>query len=237
MTPELLVLAGGFGTRLRSAVSEVPKPLAPVEGRPFLHYLIEQWIVQGISHFCFLLHHQAEQIEQYLAEEQVTGLLKGCKIDTVIEPEPMGTGGAVAFAVRKLGLAGSFLVVNADTWLGSGIRQISMTQPPALAAVRMNDAGRYGAVHIEQDTVLAFREKHENAGAGLINAGLYHLTADVFLQWDGRPFSLEKDLFVHLAASGRLHAVSLDTPFIDIGIPEDYFRFCHWIRSEKKETL
>ena len=121
---QLLVLAGGFGTRLRSVVSEVPKPLAPVRHKPFLYYLVEQWMAQGVRSFTFLLHHEAERIEYFLDSEKREGILTGCELRTLTEPQPLGTGGAVAFAVRQFALEGSFLIANADTWLGSGIHQV-----------------------------------------------------------------------------------------------------------------
>lgn len=238
MRPQtLLVLAGGFGTRLRSAVADVPKPLAPVAGRPYLHYLVEQWIAQGVTKLIFLLHHQADLIETFLASWQSEGFAKDVEIITLTEPEPMGTGGAVAFAVRQCRLQESFMVANADTWLGSGVAQIAETTAPAMAIVRVENSERYGSVRIENDKVLAFKEKQDSAGQGWINAGLYHLHADVFQAWDGKPFSLERELFPQLAADKQLHAVRLDTDFIDIGIPDDYFRFCRWIESGKAGVL
>jgi D-glycero-alpha-D-manno-heptose 1-phosphate guanylyltransferase len=228
----LLVLAGGFGTRLRSAVADVPKPLAPVMNRPYLHYLIENWIAQGVDRFIFLLHHQADLICAFLQALQNEGHLKDCQINTVTEPQPLGTGGAVAYAVRELEMMGPFLVANADTWLEFGIGQIAAASVPAIGIVQVANSERYGRVRTEHGSVVSFEEKQAIAGAGWINAGLYHLHADLFGDWDGEPFSLERELFPKLVGGG-LRAVPLQTEFIDIGIPEDYFRFCRWIESGK----
>jgi D-glycero-alpha-D-manno-heptose 1-phosphate guanylyltransferase len=233
----LLVLAGGFGTRLRSAVSAVPKPLAPVMGQPYLTYLLESWRSQGVTSFTFLLHHQADKIVDFLAEAQKSGLLAGCAVRTLVEPQPLGTGGALAYAVRELAMMGSFLVANADTWVGGGIKQLSAAPAPALAVIRVPNSERYGHVRIESNKISAFEEKQSSSGPGLINAGLYHLDADMFREWDGRPFSLERELFPKWVSANRLTAVSLETDFIDIGIPEDYFRFCRWIESKKVGVL
>jgi D-glycero-alpha-D-manno-heptose 1-phosphate guanylyltransferase len=233
----LLVLAGGFGRRLRSAVSEVPKPLAPVIGQPYLHYQIENWVDQGITQLAFLLHYEADLIEAFLEEQQKQKKFRSCKIRTVKESQPLGTGGAVAFAVQQLGLAGSFLVANADTWLSTGIKKVFDTDMPAMATVWVENSERYGSVQIEENKVVAFEEKQNSSGPGLINAGLYHLHANLFQGWNGRPFSLERELFPKLANEGRLKFVSLETDFIDIGVPEDYFRLCRWIESEKKGVL
>jgi NDP-sugar pyrophosphorylase family protein len=231
----LLVLAGGFGKRLRSAVSDVPKPLAPVNGRPFLSYQIENWLGQGVSHLSFLLHYEATSIEIFLESYQKE--FENCEIRALKESQPLGTGGAVAFAVQQCQLTGEFLVANADTWLQSGVQKVFEAEVPALATVRVENSERYGSVQIEKNKVVAFKEKQDSSGMRLINAGLYHLHADLFRDWNGRPFSLERELFPKLANSSKLKSVFLETDFIDIGIPEDYYRLCHWIESGKKGVL
>ena len=233
----LLVLAGGFGTRLQSAVSEVPKALAPVANIPFLHYQIEHWIKQGINAFVFLLHHQSNLIIEFLKHQQ-NKLLNGCQVDWLIEPEPMGTGGAVAFAVEQLHISCNFLLSNADTWLGNGIQQILEASSQAMAVVKVSDGGRYGCVEFDAHSIVqAFHEKLSNNAPGFINAGLCLLHPDLFKGWHKKPFSLEQLLFPSWAKSGILTAVTLNTDFIDIGIPEDYFRFSRWIESGKKGEL
>ena len=233
----LLILAGGFGTRLRSAVSDVPKPLAPVDARPYLAYLIDGWYAQGARSLVFLLHHQAGLISEFLAESQAADQWPGCAICTLVEPEPMATGGAVAYAVRELGLTGSFLVANADTWLGAGLAAVASAPAPAMAVIGVQDTARYGRVRVESDKIASFEEKQSSSGAGLINAGLYHLKADSFCNWDGLAFSMERELFPAMVGAKALTAVALETEFIDIGIPEDYFRFCRWIGSNMTGTL
>lgn len=234
---KLLVLAGGFGTRLQSAVSGLPKALAPVCGVPFLHLQIENWIDQGIKSFVFLLHHQADLIIAFLEKEQ-GGLLKDCEVSWITEPVPMGTGGALAYAVNQLGISGGFLATNADTWLGTGMQDVSRADSPAMAVVRVENAGRYGSVQCDgKNFITDFREKNRESGAGLINAGLCHLNAALFRNWDQVPFSLESTSFPAWGAQGLLKAVPLQTNFIDIGIPEDYFRFCRWIKAGKIGAL
>jgi D-glycero-alpha-D-manno-heptose 1-phosphate guanylyltransferase len=234
----LLVLAGGFGTRLRTAVSAVPKALAPVADRPYLYYLIENWVEQGVTSLTFLLHYQADLIEGFLESWQSMGKTpSNCAVRTVIEPRPLGTGGAIAFAVQQLEITGSFLAANADTWLGSGIQQVSNARAPAMAVVRVENSERYGSVRVEQNTVTGFDEKQHSGGAGWINAGLYHLHAAQFQDWNCQPFSLEREMFPALANAGQLKAIPLGTEFIDIGVPEDYFRFCRWIESGKLSAL
>jgi D-glycero-alpha-D-manno-heptose 1-phosphate guanylyltransferase len=236
--PELLVLAGGFGTRLRAAVADVPKPLAPVCGQPFLRYQLESWVAQGITRMTFLLHHQAALIEDFLTAVRGAGWLRGCELRTLTEPRPLGTGGAIAYAIGELKIAGSVLVTNADTWLGAGIQELSTASAPAVAVLHVADSGRYGAVRVDAESrIVAFDEKRANAGAGWINAGLYHLHPEQFRDWSGEPFSIEREVFPRLAEERCLTAMPLVADFIDIGVPVDYFRFCRWIESGKSGLL
>ena len=150
----------------------------------------------------------------------------------------MDTGGAVAYAVKQLNLSGDFLLTNADTWLGAGVQDISRSAAPSMAVLSLRDASRYGQVQFnDQFNVTAFSEKSSSQGPGWINAGLCHLNADLFKNWDGQQFSLERILFPELAGRGALKAVPLQTDFIDIGIPDDYFRFCRWIASSREGKL
>jgi len=234
---KLLVLAGGFGTRLQSVVAQVPKALAPVGHVPFLYLQIENWISQDLRSFVFLLHHQADLIIQFLESEQ-NRLLKGCEVKWVIEPKPMDTGGAVAHALEQLKLTEDFLLTNADTWLGNGIRLVAQSTVPSMAVLRVSNSNRYGQVEFdEQLKVTTFIEKSNAQGSGWINAGLCHLNADMFQSWYGRPFSLERVLFPQLAGEGVLGTVALQTDFIDIGIPADYLRFSNWIKNDRKGIL
>ncbi|WP_162142353.1 sugar phosphate nucleotidyltransferase [Laribacter hongkongensis] len=234
---KLLVLAGGFGTRLQSMLPGIPKALAPVGEVPFLELQLENWVAQGVRSFVFLLHHQADQITGFLGTVK-NGLLKDCEVMSLVEPAPMDTGGAVAYAVRELGLNGDFLVTNADTWLGSGIRELTASRAPAIAVIRLDDSSRYGQVQFDDShRVAAFTEKNAMGAPGWINAGLCRLRAGIFDNWDGSKFSLERQTFPELVQRGELRAVAIEPDFIDIGIPEDYQRFCRWIEAGRKGTL
>ena len=170
-------------------------------------------------------------------EQLLGGSLGGVQIRVVVEPMPLGTGGAVANAVQKLKIKGNFLVTNADTWLDDGIRTLANACAPAMGIVEVEDTRRYGKVSVHDGKVRSFGEKQESNGRGWINAGLYHLGSDLFAAWDGLPYSIERDVFPGLAKSGCLCAMPLNTGFIDIGVPEDYFRFCRWIESGKRGVL
>jgi NDP-sugar pyrophosphorylase family protein len=234
---KLLVLAGGFGTRLKSVVSDVPKALAPVGGETFLHLQIEHWVSQGINSFVFLLHHQADLIVDFIKIEK-DGLFKGCDVQWIIEPTPMDTGGALAYAIQQLNISGDFMVSNADTWLGAGVSEVRQENSPSIAVLNVPDASRYGSVKFNEEGIItAFIEKSDLVGGGWINAGLSHLHTDLFKDWDRQPFSLERDKFPLWVSQGILKAVPLEFSFIDIGIPDDYFRFCRWIELKKVGML
>jgi D-glycero-alpha-D-manno-heptose 1-phosphate guanylyltransferase len=225
----LLVLAGGFGTRLRSVVSDVPKPLAPIGNLPFLYYQIKNWRAQGQNTFIFLLHNQANLIIDFLTSE-ANGLLESCDVKYVIEPTPLGTGGAVAYSIDYLNIKTSFLVTNADTWLGTGVAEVLNCSGPAMAVVRVDDAGRYGSVDIVDGYIDSFHEKSQNCSSAWINAGLCKLDPVIFANWNKKPFSLEQEIFPKLALARQLEAVKLETDFIDIGIPSDYNKFKSFIK-------
>ena len=233
---KMLILAGGFGTRLRNFVRDVPKPLAPVGSKPFLHYQVEHWIAQGARSFVFLLHHQPELIECFIEERRST-LLASCEVKSIIEPQPLDTGGAVANAVRQLGLDGEFIVTNADTWLGSGVRELTNAGSDTMVVVRQWEVSRYGLVDIDAGFLCGFREKVESMGAGWINAGMVLLRAEHFRKWNGQRLSLEKDVFPELIAARQLKVLPLELDFIDIGVPADYLRFCRWQESGREGSL
>ena len=218
-------------------MSDVPKALAPVNGVPFLRFQLENWIRQGLTSFVFLLHHEAKVIITFLEKEK-QGLLANCEVDWIIESSPLGTGGAIANAVSVLNISGSFMVTNADTWLGTGMQALALAGSPAMAVVRVEDARRYGGVQFDDlNIVRRFVEKRALAQPGWINAGLYHLDATLFKDWDAEPFSLETTSLVSWGNQGILKATPIEADFIDIGIPDDYFRFCRWMETQRASTL
>lgn len=233
----LLILAGGLGTRLKTAIADVPKALAPIGDVPFLQLQLENWITQGLREFTFLLHHQANQIITFLRSQQ-TDLLKYSQVNFIIEPKPLDTGGSIAHAVKKLDLKEDFLLTNADTWLSGGIYEMMQSCSPSMAVVSLQDVGRYGQVHFNHENfVTSFSEKNGYVSAGWINAGLCRLNVEHFKNWDCEHFSLERDLFPKLVQKSSLKAVPVHTDFIDIGIPDDYHRFCRWEAAGRLRPL
>ena len=229
-----LVLAGGFGTRLRSLVSDVPKPLAPVAGKPFIVHLIRHWVAQGVDDFIFLLHYEAKKIETVLNELSCRHEFSGVTFRVVIETTPLGTGGAILNAIEFFGITDGFMVANADTWLGSGVEELAGMKSAGLAAVNVENSQRYGSLRCSGGKVISFEEKLASTGQGYVNSGLYNLLPEVFDGFDvGSVFSIETEVFSRLVASRQLGVIRLNESFIDIGVPEDYLKFCKWVELEK----
>lgn len=229
MIDRIIILAGGAGTRLRSAVPDLPKVLAPVAGRPFLEWLIQGLARQGATHFALSLGYRAEAVLDYLADAK--DLPAGLVIDPVVEPDPLGTGGAVQHVARVLGLYGRAVVVNGDTYLSEGLRDLAgadAERDNVVGLVRVAEVARYGRVETDlSGRVTAFLEK-QHSGPGWVNAGICRLDLDTVSRCSNSCFSLESSVLPKLAARGALYAQPLPSRFIDIGIPEDYDRFCAW---------
>ena len=223
MIKEAIVLAGGLGTRLKPVVSDLPKSLAPVSGKPFLAYLLDYAKKQGIEKFIFALGYKTELIEQFVKQY----LLEGSYIFS-IEEEPLGTGGALYKACQQV-TAHNTIVLNADTFFGISLLNLSIVHELRRAACTlalkpMKSFDRYGAVELDKQVITGFSEKKYHA-SGLINGGVYALSMAPFLQKSFPPvFSFEKDYLEKEYRSGHICGMVSDAYFIDIGIPEDYER-------------
>lgn len=234
---KLLVLAGGFGTRLQSVVPQLPKALAPVEDLPFLHFQMENWVRQGVTSFVFLLHYKSEVIIAFL-RQGMESVWQNLDIQWVIEESPLGTGGAIANAVSALKIQGDFLVTNADTWLGFGLRDVIQADAPSIGVVRVADVGRYGSVGFDGlHNVTHFVEKGKVGGCGWVNAGVMRLNDSLFKDECIKAASLETNYFPDWVQLKILKVVLLQCDFVDIGVPEDYYKFCRWIEAGKSERL
>lgn len=224
----LIILAGGFGTRLQSILKGNPKPLADINGVPFLQLLFIEWLEQGFTKFILSLHFESDKIIK-LVEELKKTILVDCEVKFIVEPTPLGTGGAVSFVVNELNLVGDIFIVNADTWIESGYQILDKEEGNFIGVIQFDDISRYGKVVLDDNNkIVRFEEKNENDKSGLINAGVYKLSTNIFAEWDGKAYSLERDLFPNLIHNKLLNGIELKTNFIDIGVPEDYLRFCSW---------
>lgn len=227
-TPALL-LVGGMGTRLRSVVQNVPKPLASVGDKSFLELLIRQLKHQGIRKLVLCTGYLADQVESEFGDGHALDL----EISYSKELEPLGTGGAVKLAQSHIGNASEFLVMNGDSFLEIDLAPFiqfhrDRNALASIALARVEDSSRYGTVQIDGDhKVTGFIEKAGStgpgpgAGPGLINAGVYVFSPEVLSFIPNGRSSLEKDLFPRLIGKG-VYALEHHGMFIDIGTPEDY---------------
>lgn len=220
----LFVLAGGFGTRLKKISGQTPKPLVPVFGKPFIGYLIDEWFKTEISHYTFLLHYEATQIENYLKHKFKNPPAHVLHMNCINEISPMGTGGSVAHALERVA-AEEFIIANADTWLPNGVKSLIKASTPSIGTVFVNDISRFGALVINNGVVNRFQEKTGILAAGNINGGIYKLSRDNFNSCATEKFDLENTILKKLAEKGKLKSVPITGNFIDIGIPEDFSRF------------
>jgi D-glycero-alpha-D-manno-heptose 1-phosphate guanylyltransferase len=221
---EAIILAGGFGTRLREVVSDLPKCMAPVAGQPFLKHVIRYLLSQGIEKFIFSLGYKHEIIEEFLNDQFPT-----INYQVAIEQEPLGTGGALQLACKRA-TETDVIVVNGDTLFKSNLEDafaihIQNKAECTLLLKPMQNFDRYGAVELDDDyTVKNFREK-QFFQTGDINAGVYVLNVESFLDKDfPEKFSFEKDYLEKFYTSKKIFGLISDAYFIDIGIPADFNR-------------
>ena len=219
---DTVVLAGGLGSRLRGVLPDRPKALAPVAGRPFLDHLLDWLAAQGAHRVVLALGVMADQVLAHLARS--AGRWPGLRLDPVVEPAPLGTGGALAFCRCRLG-SDPVLVLNGDSFVELDLAAFVGAWPAldaaaALVAVEVADAARYGRLELSPSgRVRRFLEKAPTPGAGWINAGVYLLAAETLAALPpARPSSLERDLLEALPP-GRIAAWPCGGRFIDIGTP------------------
>lgn len=214
---EVLLLAGGFGTRLGDLTKETPKPVLPVAGVPFLEHLIWNLRRHGLERILISTGYLAHKVEEALGD----GSRYGVRLSYNVETEPLGTGGATKFSRDRLD--DEFFVLNADTLYDCNLWALKAAKTAdvdaAMALRQVPDVARYGECVLQGGRVTAFSEKGRS-GPGLINAGIYWLNQPVLDRLPDGKCSLENDLFAPLALENKLAGVPSDGFFIDIGLPE-----------------
>jgi len=221
---EAIILAGGLGTRLRDAVPDLPKCMAPVNGIPFIAYVIRYLANQGIEHFIFSLGYRSEAFTQFLVET-----LPDKNYTVIIEDEPLGTGGAIRLACSAA-KDSNVLVVNGDSIFKNDLSaqatlHLSKKADCTLALKPMEHFDRYGAVELNNDNSIALFKEKQLVEKGLINGGVYIINVASFLQEQlPEKFSFETEYLQKFYTTRTIVGISQDGYFIDIGIPEDYLR-------------
>lgn len=220
---DVVILCGGLGTRLRSVVSDRPKPMAEVNGRPFLDRLMTYVADYGFRRFILCIGHMGDRIKQYYGERDMHPL-------TVLfseESEPLGTGGAVKHAEPFI-RSDHFLLMNGDSWCPVDLQDLlefhrGKESLASLVLVRVEEADNYGTITLGEDSrVIGFEEKRDIGGDGPVNGGIYLLRKE-FLGFipSERKLSLECDIFPRILTE-RVYGYVTNKRLIDIGVPERY---------------
>jgi len=226
-----IILAGGLGIRLQDVVREVPKPLAPIGSKPFLEYLMDYWIDQGVNHMILSVGYRADQIISHFGNSY-----RNISIEYSVESDPLGTGGGLLLATEKLPPGQShFLLLNGDTYFEVNLGALIQLSESNLAdwsfsLFENDDEQRYTSIELDSaNHIISFvRNNKDVQSSGYVNGGVYWVSKaalNSFEKGSNKFISLEKEIFpwalknnqtmIGLVATGR---------FIDIGIPEDYFR-------------
>lgn len=229
MIQTAIILAGGLGTRLRSVVPDLPKPMAPVNGRPFLEHQLDFWIRQGITSFILSVGFRREMIIGHFGEAYA-----GARIRYAVEEEPLGTGGGLLLAAAELPQGEPFLVLNGDTFFDVPLGRLARFHEDkrsdwTFALFRSDEAGRYMGMQIGADgRVVSLRAQPDGTRHSLVNGGVYLIGAGVLEAAGfsaGQKVSLEDDILPALHSAGcRLYGYEVTGKFIDIGVPHDYAR-------------
>lgn len=228
MSPLAVILAGGLGTRLREAVPQVPKAMAPVAGRPFLEYQLDYWIGQGIPEFVLSVGYRYERIVEHFG-----GSYKNATLRYAIERSPLGTGGGLLHSIREYDITAPFLLLNGDTYFEADwevLKDCAETHNAdwCLSLFRSREENRYMGLGISLDGKIESLASKKAAVGDLANGGVYWVRPDSLrdIAFTGtEKLSLEDDIFpIALASGGRFFGVEFAGTFIDIGIPADYHR-------------
>jgi D-glycero-alpha-D-manno-heptose 1-phosphate guanylyltransferase len=213
----VIILAGGFGTRLSTVVKDVPKPMAPINGKPFLHYIFKELQHQKIKQVVLSVGHLKEVIQDYFQDSYL-----GISIQYAIENEPFGTGGGIKHAFNFV--EDDAFVLNGDTFFDIELSKLKKTDADISIALKpMFNFDRYGTVELNNENrIVSFNEK-KYCEHGLINGGVYYFKKSLFDKIETeRKFSFEKDILEKHLHHLQIQGTVFDNYFIDIGIPEDY---------------
>ncbi|HIC4156564.1 TPA: D-glycero-D-manno-heptose 1-phosphate guanosyltransferase [Campylobacter jejuni] len=225
---QAIILCGGLGTRLKSIIKDIPKPMAPINDKPFLEFIFEYLKKQGIKEVILAVSYKYEVMQEYFKDEFL-----GIKIKYSIEKEPLGTGGAIKEALKFI--KNEAYVLNGDTIFDIDLKKLILNNSKiCLALKQMNDFDRYGTVELDSKNYIKLFKEKEFKKQGLINGGIYFLNKDIFNDFTlQEKFSFEEFLqenYEKLKAKAHI----FDNYFIDIGVPGDYGRFMNDIFTSSK---
>ena len=215
---DVAILAGGMGTRIQGVLGDTPKALALINGKPYLDHLLDWFAGFGVKKIVLCLGHLSDRIVSHVADRP--------DIICVVEPEPLGTGGAIKFARSHL-TSDDVLIINGDTWLEADLCKFLASHkkqacPSSILCLRVDDVSRYGSVKIENEKISMFLEKDPlKSGPGLISAGTYLFSQNSLDQLMETPGGSLEEHFLQSQAPGTIHGfIAASANFIDIGTPE-----------------
>ncbi len=225
-----VVLAGGLGTRLRRAVPDLPKPMAPISGIPFLVHLLRYWNKQGVTRFVLSVGHMHEKISEYIG-----GSFAGSDVRYVVESAPLGTGGALIRCIAELELEENFLVLNGDTYFQVDLPSLTSAATGAnadwaLSLFQSSDPKRFLPIKVNGDwRIDSFGSSRSTSFSDQppwANGGVYWVNPAAVLSSNFRQAcSLENDILPEALANGqRVFGFPSSGVFIDIGVPDDFAR-------------
>ncbi|USE33912.1 nucleotidyltransferase family protein [Endozoicomonas sp. SCSIO W0465] len=220
MISEAIILAGGLGTRLRSEIGDIPKPMAPISGKPFLEILIHALESEGIQHIILSLGYRAQAIIDYFQNKKFSPSLS-----FVVEDKILGTGGAIKLATQKMSTDYA-LVMNGDSFLDMDVDAASLFfdkyKAPVIFGYDVDNTHRYGRIEYEGSLITKITEKGKT-GLGTISAGVYILPKRMLDRFPpDNAFSIEYDVFSTLSREDNFRLFHSQQYFIDIGTPESY---------------
>jgi D-glycero-alpha-D-manno-heptose 1-phosphate guanylyltransferase len=231
---EAVILAGGMGTRLHEVVPDLPKPMAPVNGKPFLWYLLKWLTEYPVSKIILSTGYKHESIISYFGNS-----FEGIPVKYTIEKEPLGTGGGLVFAAGKAS-GSDFIVINGDTYFPIDLNRFCLFHTGhsafiTVALKKMKDFSRYGTIEYTDGKILQFHEK-KFCHDGFINGGIYVMNRNMLMSRHlPEIFSLEKDVLEKSSGTSDLFGMAFNEPFLDIGIPEEYRRAGSILGKAKKK--
>ena len=223
---EAIILAGGRGTRLKGVIKDIPKPLAPVNGKPFLTYLMDNLIKQDINHFILSTGYKQDMIYKYFGNSY-----KSIKISYAQEKEPLGTGGAILNALKYCNSRFVY-ALNGDIYTNYPLNNLINNNNNnnislSLIDYNKNDINRFGIVEIDNNyNIIKFLEKGEKSASNYISAGIYLINKSWFENEfkNLKKFSIEFNVFEKFK-NYKINGIPKKASFIDIGIPESYKQF------------
>lgn len=218
---EAIILAGGFGTRLRQVVSDLPKPMASVAGHPFLEILLASLAAKGFQRIILSVGYMADKIIDHFGNHFL-----GMSLIYEIESSPLGTGGAIRRAMTRC-TSDHVFVFNGDTYLDLEVTDVEtywkIQNNPIIVAIQVQNTTRYGRLKVTDGYISGFMEKGIS-GVGFINAGCYIFPTNILDEFPiNQPFSLETDFLIKEVNKQHFNAFITHGKFIDIGTPEDYY--------------